>query len=742
MLSCKNHTNTVIHDGYTTVEQTQGPTLGYSPESGISLIEQDGLLFKDLDRDGVISPYEDWRLGADQRAADLATRLSIEEIAGLMLYSLHQPILSEELTDEQRHFLIEDNLRHVLVTTVASKRIAARWSNKVQALCEGIGHGIPANNSSDPRHTAVSDGEYNAGAGGEISYWPNEIGMGATFDIALVRRFGEIASAEYRALGITTALSPQVDIATDPRWRRFYGTYSEDPALNTAIAEAYCDAFQTTPGEKNGWGRESVNAMVKHWPGGGSGEGGRDAHFCFGKYAVYPGGAFAQHLKPFTEGAFRLTGPTKTASAVMPYYTISHGIDPSGEEKGNNFSRYIISDLLRGQYAYDGVVCTDWAVTHDNPAVGLHSGKPWGVETLTPAERHYEALRAGVDQFGGNNEKQPVLDTYRMWVEAESEEAARKRFELSAKRLLLNIFRCGLFENPYVDPDYADSFVGNAQFCKEGYEAQLKSIVMLKNAGKVIRPATEGAKPKVYVPERHFPAARQFFGGWAEEKWAVPVDSQLLNKYFEVVASPEEADMALCFIHSPQADFGYSIEDAEQGGNGYMPITLQYEDYTAASAREHSIAGGDPKEVSADRGYQGKTVSTYNRDDMLMVQQMRQRMGSKPVITIVETERPFVAAEIEPYTDVLLLTFSISHQAVLDIITGKAEPQGLLPMTMPRNMQTVETQCEDLPHDMVPYVDAAGNSYTFAFGLDWEGRISDHRTKRFPYQPAEINQQR
>lgn len=731
-LSCTNKTKTVSHDGYITVEQEHGPTLGYSPASGIDLIQQDGHYFKDLDRDGVLSPYEDWRLRAEERARDLATRLSIEEIAGLMLYSGHQPITSAELTEEQKTFLTEDHLRHVLVTKVASKRIAAEWSNNVQALCEGIGHGIPANNSSDPRNYTESNGEYNV-AGDDISHWPREIGMGATFDIPLIRRHGEIASQEYRALGICTALSPQVDIATDPRWRRFYGTFSEDPALNTAIAQAYCDGFQTTPDSPDGWGKLSVNAMVKHWPGGGSGEGGRDAHYCFGKYAVYPGGGFDLHMRPFTEGAFKLEGATQRASAVMPYYTISDGIDPSGEHKGNNFSHYIIQDLLRNKYGYDGVVCTDWAVTHDNPEVGTHSGKPWGVETLSPAERHYVALRAGIDQFGGNNDKQPIIEAYHMWVEAEGEESARMRFEQSARRLLTNIFHCGLFENPYVDPDKAEEIVGNATFCKEGFEAQQKSIVMLKNKGQIIHKRAESQPTlRVYVPKRHYPAARQFFGGWEEEKWEFPIEQKMLENFgYQLVTTAAEADIAMCFIKSPQGDFGYSIEDAEQGGNGYVPISLQYEDYTATEAREHSLSGGDPKEQSADRGYRGKSTKTYNRDDMCMVQQTRKEMGDKPVITIVETERPWVPSEIEPYTDVLLVTFGVNTQAVMSIISGQADPYALLPFQMPKDMATVEHNYEDLPGDLECYTDAEGNTYDFAFGLNWNGPINDERTQRF-----------
>lgn len=110
----------------------------------------------------------------------------------------------------------------------------------------------------------------------------------------------------------------------NPRWNRFYGTFGEDPDLDTDMARAYIDGFQTSVGAAeiaDGWGYESVNAMVKHWPGGGPEEGGRDAHFSFGKYTVYPGGNFEQHIRPFVEGAFRLNGKTRKAAAVMPYYT-------------------------------------------------------------------------------------------------------------------------------------------------------------------------------------------------------------------------------------------------------------------------------------------------------------------------------------------------------------------------------------------------------------------------------------
>ena len=737
-------------DSFMLVEQRGGPTLGYSPSSGVKLLTVDGYAFKDLNRNDTLDAYEDWRLTPQERSANLASQLSIEEIAGLMLYSSHQSVPMKDgmgfgasmyggkpfgedakpsdLSDDQKKFLKDDHLRAVLVTNVESPEVAAVWNNNMQAFVESLDHGIPANTSSDPRHEAKATAEFNAGAGGQISLWPTSLGLAATFDPQQVYRFGEIASEEYRALGIATALSPQVDIATEPRWFRFSGTFGEDPQLSTDMARAYCDAFQTTR-ETKGWGTKSVNAMVKHWYGYGAQEGGRDSHFASGKFAVYPGNNREEHKRSFVEGAFRLEGGTEMASAVMPIYSILWNQDPSGENVGGSFSKWMIEQQLRQEAKFEGVVCTDWGITKDMKV--LHSpigGKPWGVEHLSEAERHYKILEAGVDQFGGNNEIGPVVEAYQMWCKEKGEQDARERFEQSARRLLLNMFRVGLFENPYLDPAETQKIVGNPAFMKEGYEAQLKSVVMLKNHANAL---PQKDKRKVYVPKRHFPAIPGMWGGISEEKTEEPIDLTLVKKYFDVVEQPEQADFAICLIQEPSTGVGYSLDDAKRGGNGYMPLSLQYDDYTATDARAVSIAGGDPLEKTVNRSYKGKTIKAYNRDDMLMVADTKKVMGDKPVVVVVETGRPIVLSEIEPHVDAILISFNVQHQALLDIISGKAEPSALLPMQMPADMKAVEEQKEDVPRDMRCYQDGDGHTYDFAFGMNWSGIINDERVKKY-----------
>ena len=746
--------------GIVLVKNLKGPTLGYCSSSGVKVLTVDGLAFKDLNKNGRLDKYEDWRLPVEERAKDLASKMSIDQIAGLMLYSAHQAIpgtsgpmgavtynghpldssgaKASDLSDQQRSFLIKDNLRHILVTRVASPAVAAQWNNNVQALVEGIGLGIPANNSSDPRHGTNSGVEYTAGAGGDISQWPDNIGLAATFDPSIVQEFGSIAAQEYRALGITTALSPQIDLGSEPRWVRINGTFGEDPQLDADMARAYVDGFQTSTGQSEiagGWGYHSVNAMIKHWPGGGPEEGGRDAHFAYGKYAVYPGNNFDEHLISFVDGALHLKGKTGMAAAVMPYYTVSYDRDQSGGNAGNSYSKYLITDLLRKKYGFDGVVCTDWLVTADEgKQPEIFAGKSWGMEAKTVAERHYKILMAGVDQFGGNNAAGPVLEAYHMGVLEHGEAFMRARFEQSAVRLLKNILRLGLFENPYIPVESAKTIVGNPDFMKAGYAAQLKSIVLLKNHLHLL-PLKKGIT--VYLPKKYTPSVQGFFGPPSKESYEDAVNPALMKNYFTVTDDPSAADVAIVFVSSPKGGAGYSPADRANGGTGYVPISMQYEPYTAVKARAHSIAAGDPTEPGVlDRTYLGKSTTADNLQDLTTIRTTKEVMKGKPVIVIVSLSKPMIFGEFESSADAIVADFGVQNQAILDILCGNAAPSGLLPFQMPLDMATVELQDEDIPHDMICYSDGDGHAYDFGFGLNFQGVIDDWRTRKFVNQVA------
>lgn len=732
-----------VHSDHIIYKNNNGVSIATSRDSDIEILEDDGYAFKDLNGNGVIDPYEDWRLDYETRIDDLISRMKVEDIAGLMLYSSHMSVTIEktgmgaffsgtyggkgyhdsdvdiwDLTDQQMEFIKKDYGRHILLTQVDYAEISAMWANNIQSYCEAQNLGIPANISSDPRHTASANTEYDAGAGGDISIWPQPLGLAATFDSEIMRNFAKIASKEYRAIGVSTALSPQIDLASEPRWSRFSGTFGENTKLSTAMAEAYCDGFQTS--DNGGWGSNSVNAMVKHWPGGGSGEAGRDAHFGYGKFAVYPGDNFDEHLKPFIDGAFKLTGGTKCASAVMPYYTISYNQDKKNHDNvANAFSEYIIDDLLRKKYEYDGVVCSDWNVILDIDQIdSFLTGKSFGVEDLSLSERYLKALLVGVDQFGGVNKVEPIVEAYKLGSEQYGEAKMRSLFEGSARRLLRNIFRCNLFENPYLNPLDSDFLVGCPEHMEEGYVAQQKSIILLKN--NECLPMMK--KKKVYIPKRRIHESVNWFGNIIPAREEQPLDYKLVEKYYEVVEDPALADFSIVCIDSPKT-VGYK-------DGAYYPISLQYKPYTANGTRKESIAS-DKRDKVVNRSYEGKTTLPTNSEDLDIILETRAAMPDKPVIVVLNAANPTIVKEFEDKVDGLLVHFSAQTQAILDCICGDFEPQALLPFQMPKDMVTVEQQAEDVSGDMECHVDTAGNVYDFAFGMNYSGVIQDERVTKY-----------
>ncbi|MDE6840761.1 MAG: glycoside hydrolase family 3 C-terminal domain-containing protein [Oscillospiraceae bacterium] len=171
-------------DGWMKVTNQGGETLGYSPDSGVSLIQVDGFAFKDLNKNGKLDLYEDWRQEDNARAADLASQMSIDEITGLMIHPMHSNIEADasDMTE-----LLDYGLRFVLSgATAYPVDVQAKWNNAMQTYVEGVGHGIPVSISTNPR-TAPA--------------WPDNLGLAATFDPDVVFEAAKGMSKGYRAIG-------------------------------------------------------------------------------------------------------------------------------------------------------------------------------------------------------------------------------------------------------------------------------------------------------------------------------------------------------------------------------------------------------------------------------------------------------------------------------------------------------------------------------------------------------------
>jgi beta-glucosidase len=297
-----------------------------------------------------------------------------------------------------------------------------------------------------------------------ISTWPDPLGLGAIGDPDVVRQFGRIAAREYRALGLHVTLAPMADVATEPRWNRINGTFGDDAALNARMVKAFVEGFQGRE-----LGPESVMCVTKHWPGDGPVKDGLDPHNDYGKWQVYPGGKFDYHLGPFQAAIEAGTG------GMMGAYAIPVGFDTVGV----NFSKRMITDLLRKKYHFDGYIVTDW-----------NRSMPWGVENLSQKERERMMIEAGVDQLGGEHDPSLLMELI------EAGQISQARIDESVARILRPMFQLGLFENPYLDPERSRTIVASKEFVNAGETAQRRSVVLLKNTGGTLPVQGE---PRIYL---------------------------------------------------------------------------------------------------------------------------------------------------------------------------------------------------------------------------------------------------
>ncbi|TMM59264.1 glycoside hydrolase family 3 protein [Maribacter algarum] len=596
-----------------------------------------GKKFRDLNKNGKLDPYEDDNSDIELRIDDLLSQMNLEEKAGTLFInmtimrdggelnkvpSITNPFsLLLEITPEQ---VLKKRMNHFNIMETPSAFETATWNNNLQKLAERTRLGIPVTIATDPRHGAGFD----AGTGVASSFysrWPSQLGMGATRDSALVHEFGNIARQEYGTLGLRLALHPMADLATEPRWTRVNGCFSEDAELAARLTEAYVLGFQG-----DSLTNSSVACMTKHFSGGGPQEDGWDAHFSSGKGQTYPGSNFDYHLIPFIEGALK----AKTAQ-IMPYYGIPKG--QTGEEVAFAFNKEIITGLLRDSLNFQGVICTDWGLVSDMP---VKEASAWGVEHLSEKERVKKILDAGCDMLGGESRPDLVLQLL------EEGAITEDRLDVSLRRIFRDKFRLGLFDNPYVDTKNLD-VVGNPDFVEKGKEAQRKALVLLKNENNLLPLASD---KKVYIE------------GMVEG---------LEKLYPQIVSNVSDADIIIKKLNTPSSP----------------PI--------GDNLLERFFPQG-----RLDFPEEEKT-------------EILELISSKPTITVLEMQRPPIVPDINVASKAVIADFDCQDEIILELIFGKFNPSGKLPIEIPSSVEAVENQMEDVPYD------SKNPLYKFGHGLSY-----------------------
>lgn len=475
------YTVEVTDDGWIKIENEDGETLGLSPTSGVTIIEDDGYAFKDLNQNGELDAYEDWRLTSEERAENLVSLMSGSEMAAILAHGGWGSFTTEALTEDDTSytFLMAGGRGGVTRNIGRGGGVHAQWTNQIQAVAESCWYGIPAMISIDPSN---------------ISGLVECVALASTMDTELAAELGEETAKEYRAAGITAFLGPQIDIS-GATMERSFGTYGEDPLLTTDIATAYVNAMQSTYDEDGtdlGWGSESVYCFSKHYAGAGATEAGRNDHATSARYAVFPGDNLEAHLIPFFDGVLDLPGLTGS-SGIMTQYSVNvdgNGGAYGGEEVAGAYNAYMYG--LLEEYGYSGLKMTDWEVY---TYMGV-----WGAEDMTEAERIAYSWEQGAELLGGYGSMDTVAEAYDILVENNGQETADEIIGNAAYDFILVMMNLNMFDQPYNDSAYADSIISTGTASEPALESQEASVVMIKNDGTISEDGAVSEKPTVYVP--------------------------------------------------------------------------------------------------------------------------------------------------------------------------------------------------------------------------------------------------
>jgi beta-glucosidase len=707
------------------------PAIGARDKPVLSI---DGLRFKDANGSGALEPYEDWRLPSADRARDLVTRMTLDEKAGLMLIDTLNAACEGSLPANASRYVETQKMTRFILRNVVraqgdpcqaqsgpafrgvavSPRQMAAFTNAVQALAERQRHGIPVLFKDNARNHYETDPRFGISAGaGAFTEFPKEAGIAAAAlglrSMAPVEALTEVMGAEWRAIGLRGMYGYGADLATEPRWYRVHETFTEDADLAAEIIATLVKGLQGGPVGPD----TAVALTLKHFPGGGPQEMGLDPHYSFGKRQIYPAGRFDDHLKPFV-AAIRAG-----VSSVMPYYGVPVNVTYQGttfRETGFAFSRQVVTDLLRGTLGFTGYVNSDTGIVND---------RAWGLEDKPVPERVAAAINGGTDVLSGFSATGTITELVKAGLISDA------RVNEAATRLLTEQFRLGLFENPYVDEERAAAIVGNPAHRARGMEAQKQSVVLLRNQ------SAAGAAP---LPLRDRAKVYTMGMGRADvERFGVAVtDGNSADGTPRASAAGHDVAIIRVLVRNVNTS-GYRSTDPASGANpahlnprtgkpwGADDPCVTHPAVNDACADDGRVGGGQargllyggalPWEVgNLSFTTMARSTSWQMTPSLDQIKAVMREVGPARTVLAIYFRQPYVLDEESGLLDAgaIVATFGVSDVALMEVLTGRAKPQGRLPFALARTLQAVLENAPDAPG-----YPAADTLFPFGFGLSY-----------------------
>ncbi len=745
-------------------ENENGPTIGVTL---VGVIVEDGQYFKDSNNDGVLDPYEDWRLDTETRVADLLTKMTTQQRLGLTFNQLmctpsaesaedcydedgnvilsalmnvtpdalnmvveteaetegeeeaHDPTAVSALTDAERPNSTGEMLtyesRSGVVRAWGDATTGALWTNATNMVAEydaaATGEPtIPFIIIANPMYTYYTD------APGTLGFTAAAMGLGS-YDI--IEEFAQLDSVIWDAKGITRMYGPQIDLITDPRWPRNSTTFTEDPDVNAAMATALVTGYQNgTDGVQAG----DVALMIKHFPGDGSSYNGFESHNEYGENRVYP-----------TEGSletYQLVGFQAAIDAgvagIMPGYSMQaengelgsvaqsyQGVEIPSDDIANAYSYTILTTLLRDTMGFTGFINTDSGV--------MTQGREYGAEDMTEVERYAMIMNAGADVIG---DAMTGVDWSTPQEAYEQGLVSDETLERANSNILTVCFDQGLFENPYKDVEESVATIDEkcAEIADVVDQISLGSVVLLKNTNDAL-PLADASKT-VYI--------KSFTDSGSDDAAEESFTAAFEAAGYTVVGSADEADIAFLDV----VPGGISM------GEAYMAV-LDLVDGLAV----------DEVNTPTSTEKTGDTVDVTTLQDVGKIAEIADTVHANggSVIASIDISNPWILTNLEPYCDGLIASFQTNVSARMSVLTGEYNPTGVLPVSLVscnEVIDVVETTAEDgtvyeacvSPNDVpgyakddymdsevlaqspsgsYTYMDSEGNYYGVWFGLSY-----------------------
>lgn len=708
------------------------------PEIGVTtktVLTVNGYQFRDASGDGQLQPYEDWRLSVATRVNDLVDRMTLEEKAGMMLIETFNAGCGGTLTSTQaNNFVVTQKmtrgiLRNVVKSSgdacdgsvtpgragfVVTPQQMAEFTNGVQSLAEQQRLGIPVQFKDNARNHYETDPRFGISAGaGAFTEFPKEAGIAAAAlgvgDMSPVKALTDVMSAEWRAIGLRGMYGYMADLATEPRWYRVQETFTENADHAAAIMKSLVQGLQGGPVSP----ASAVALTMKHFPGGGPQEQGLDPHYSFGKNQVYPGNAFAEHLKPFQAAV------DAGVSSIMPYYGVPISLTYKGvtyDQTGFAFSKQIVTDLLRGELGFKGYVNSDTGIIND---------RAWGLEDKTVPERVAAAINGGTDVLSGFSNNKTITDLVSAGLVSEA------RITEAARRLLTEQFQLGLFENPYVAADKATAIIGNDTHRAKGLEVQKQSIVLLQNqdqtAGKTL-PLPAGAKVytmglgKSEVEKYGFvvtdgnytaPATRPSATGHDYAIIRVQVTNTGTNGYRSKGATSGDDPSKL----NPRTGLTWGAEDGCRLFPAINPVCADDNQVAPGVALGLLFGGALPWEVNnLSFTTMAASQSWRIQPSLADIQAVMNEVGASKTVLSIYFRNPYVLDDASGVKNAgaILANFGVSDTALMEVVSGRFRPVGKMPFALANKLQAVIDNQPDAPG-----YPPADTLYPYGFGLTY-----------------------